>query len=75
MTATINPVNLTHELARALGLPANARKAVLTIEAGKLPLLDIECLPVRSPDGASMISPENLRAVPYMLRLRMEPFA
>lgn len=66
---------LTAELARALGLPKHARKAVLTLEAGQLPTLDIECLASRVGMGdAGPISPDAVRAVPFMLRLRMEPF-
>lgn len=66
-------VQLTAEIAKALGVPERTRKAVLTLEAGKPPLLDIEVF-VR--DGAQYafdpVDPNKLRTMRFMLRL--EPF-
>jgi hypothetical protein len=65
--------NVTAKLARALGVPATARRAVLTLEVGELPMLDVE---MYASDQEQRDGPDasKVAAVPFMLRLRMEPF-
>lgn len=70
---------LSNEIARALGLPRYTTRAVITIEAGKLPLVEVEAIAV-SPDGGLLLAPpcdggsigDRLRTIRFMLRL--EPF-
>ena len=68
----MNPHELTAALARAFGLPAKTRRAVITLEAGEMPKIEIECLEmplriVESPDGVKSIA-----SLHFMIRL--EPF-
>lgn len=63
---------ITRELARALGVPPNARRAVLTLEVGELPRLDCELLPSRTPTYHTSLDPAAVAALPYILRMRFE---
>lgn len=73
--------SLVAELAAALGLPTRTRRAVLTLEAGKLPLLEVEMY-VRDGAGHFVLDPwrgdpgknaaERIKSITFMLRL--EPF-
>lgn len=68
----MNPFELNAALCRALGLPKQTRRAVITLEAGQDPKVEIECfeLPLRfvqDPDGINSIARLN-----FMIRL--EPF-
>jgi hypothetical protein len=72
-------MNLTAELAQALGLPPYCTKAVLTLEPLELPKLWVECLVVDEtgrPIVCNGAPPEGVAAriqkVGFMLRL--EPF-
>lgn len=38
-------MDLTNELAKALGLPQRTTKAVLTLQSGKMPTLELICIP------------------------------
>lgn len=61
---------ITRELAAALGLPKNSRKAVLTLEVGKLPTLEIETFVISDAEpGMRPISPERIKQVKFMVRL------
>ena len=71
--------NLCADLARALGV-SRATKAVLTLEPGKLPLLEVT-MPVVDASGRSVLEPypddilgvaRRLAKVQFLLRL--EPF-
>lgn len=68
---------LTAALAKALGLPSNTTRAVLTLESGKLPTLEVT---MYATDSAGKLiveqaqdSAARLASVHFMLRL--EPFA
>jgi hypothetical protein len=41
-------MDLTAELAKAIGLPPRSTKAVLTLEVGKMPTLEVTCHPTDS---------------------------
>lgn len=67
---------LTAALAKALGLPSNTTRAVLTLEAGKLPTIE---LTMYATDSAGKLIVEQAKdtaaqiaSVHFMLRL--EPF-
>lgn len=74
--------NLTVELARALGLPKNTTKAVLTLEAGKLPRLE---LTMHCVDGSGLLvvepnpqmggAAQRIASVQFMVRLEHFPEA
>lgn len=68
----MNHVDLNLALCRAFGLPTKTRRAVITLEAGQLPKIAIECfeLPLRivvDEDGI-----KDLAKLEFMIRL--EPF-
>jgi hypothetical protein len=76
---------LSYELAQALGLPPLTQKAVLTLEVGKYPTLEVTALvkggvsiaagtePVLNADGSATIPlARQLSRVQYIVRL--EPF-
>lgn len=62
-------VDLNRDLAEALGLPKSTRKAVLTLEAGRVPKLELELLPSIKPQATGPIDVDALRAVRYVVRL------
>lgn len=62
-------VDLNRDLAEALGLPKSTRKAVLTLEAGRVPKLELELLPAIDPQSLAPIDVDALRAVRYVVRL------
>lgn len=68
----MNPRDLNAALCRALGLPKQTRRAVITIEAGKLPKIEIECfeLPLRVLQDEGGI--KSIARLNFMIRL--EPF-
>lgn len=64
---------LTAELAKALGLPRDVRKAVLTLEATNVPRLDLECF-WRASDGQLVlqrtgVDVAELRRIRFSYRL------
>lgn len=61
--------DLNRDLAEALGLPKFTRKAVLTLEAGRTPKLEIELAPSIEPQRVGPIDVDALRAVRYVVRL------
>lgn len=61
--------DLNRDLAAALGLPKSTRKAVLTIEAGRIPKLELELLPAIEPQRVGPIDVDALRAARYVVRL------
>lgn len=68
-----SPHELNRDLALALGLPKSATRAVLTLQAGEFPRLEVECnrIPleiITNPDTGE----QSLASVQFMLRL--EPF-
>jgi hypothetical protein len=68
----MNPQDLNAALCRALGLPTQTRRAVITLEAGQDPKVEIECfeLPLRvvqDHEGIKSIASLNFR-------IRLEPF-
>lgn len=68
----MTPHELTHAIARAFGLPAKTTRAVITLEVGELPKIEVECYEtplriVQSPEGI-----DSLAMLHFMLRL--EPF-
>lgn len=67
MTAT---PSITKELAQALGLPKHTRKAVLTLEVGELPTLEIETFVIADaqPDMKAA-DPDRIKQVSFMVRL------
>lgn len=69
-------MNLSLELARALGMPPNCRKLVLTLEVGEVPRIVYECNVVehipREISGP-VVDPVRIRQLQFMVRL--EPFA
>jgi hypothetical protein len=77
-------VSLTEELARALGLPKFTRRAVLTLEAGVPPVMQLELYVVDSA-GRLIVEPapgqvegtaaERLAQVQFMVRLERFPDA
>lgn len=80
---TTGPRALNAELARALGIPGKTRKAVLTLEAGKAPRLELDML-VTDARGAPVFEPEpdaqpgetmamRLARVRFMVRLERFP--
>lgn len=68
----MNPHDLNAALARAFGLPSKTRRAVITLEAGQLPKIEIECLemPLRIVHDHDGI--KSLASLNFMIRL--EPF-
>ena len=62
-------VDLNRDLAEALGLPKSTRKAVLTLEAGRVPKLELELLPAIDPQSLAPSDVDALRAVRYVVRL------
>lgn len=72
----MNVVELTNALAKALGVPNGCTKAVLTLEVGKVPTLQLDLLAIGLHAGLGKIvgekSPDELRKIEFMLRL--EPF-
>ena len=72
--------HLTNELARALGLPRGTTRAVLTLQVGELPTMELSALVINR-DGLWVIDTERevdgnmvqrLASVQFMVRL--EPF-
>lgn len=74
MMAVIYP-SLNGALARALGVPPGARRAVLTLEIGQLPTLDVELLAEDQPSERPACDVQAVAAVPFILRMRFEPAA
>lgn len=65
---------VTRDLAKALGLPGNTRRAVLTLEVGQLPRLEIETLPSVQPQRlGDVLDPRAVAAVPFVTRLQLWP--
>ena len=70
---------ITVEIAEALGIPNHTTRAVLTLEAGKLPTLELTML-VLDHKGSAVVEKfndgthigERLKKVQFMVRL--EPF-
>lgn len=71
----MNTNQLNYALCKALGLPPYTTKAVLTLEPGKMPTLQVECL-MLDRKGAIVYdyekTPEEIKKLQFMLRL--EPF-
>lgn len=68
-----SPQELNRDLALALGLPTGTSRAVLTLQAGELPRLEVVChrIPlaiITNPDTGA----QSLGSVQFMLQL--EPF-
>lgn len=80
-TTTRGCLELTNDLARALGLPKNTSRAVLTLAAGQPPRLDLT-VEVFSDDGGPLVGPPiqaplehfaGRRIQQINFRLRLEP--
>lgn len=68
----MNTAELNAALCRSLGLPQQTRRAVITLEAGQDPKIEIECfeLPLRFVHDEGGIA--SLARLEFMIRL--EPF-
>lgn len=72
----MNVMEFNRELAKALSLPPNTRRAVVTIEVGMMPTIDVETVVVSRGKRLEIVDDPNPAAIatlPFMLRLRMEP--
>lgn len=73
----MSPVDITSEIAKALGV-SKARKAVLTLEVGELPRLEVETYLTGADDTVVIeLDPETLgpRIAMVAFKLRLEPFS
>lgn len=70
-------INLTNQLARAIGLPRHCTRAVLTLQAGALPTIDLTVL-CTDARGAFILEPDpqgiadmakRIAEVQFMVRL------
>lgn len=73
----MNTEELNAAFAKALGLPKHTTKAVLTLEAGQLPTLQVQCyvIDTKSFPQERLVTksiPVELAQIQFMLRL--EPF-
>lgn len=71
MSEPVSPAGLAlvRELARALGLPRNTRRATITLEAGKLPKIELEAwIPSGNIEWRD-VDVDRVRALRFVIRL------
>jgi hypothetical protein len=68
-----SPHQLNRDLALALGLPKSTTRAVLTLQAGEMPRLEVE-FNERPPRFVTDPSTGKLKLATVQFMLRLEPF-
>lgn len=67
-------LDLVRELARALGLPRNTRRATITLEAGQLPKIELEAWIPRESIDWRPVDLDAIRRLRYVIRLEPSKF-
>lgn len=65
---------LVRELARALGLPRNTRRATITLEAGQLPKIELEAWIPSDKIEWRDVDVDAVRSVRFVIRLEPSRF-